>query len=83
MKKELIQSLTAEFESFVNYTEQGIEFWFARDLQQLLGYKDWRNFLLVINKAETSCKNAGQEAQDHFVDANKMVVCTEYDEKLE
>lgn len=73
MKKELIQSLTSEFESFANYTEQGIEFWFARDLQQLLAYKDWRNFLLVINKAETSCKNAGQQPTDHFVDVNKMV----------
>jgi len=73
MKKELIRSLTVEFESFVNFTEQGVEFWFARDLQQLLAYKDWRNFLLVINKAETSCKNAGQEPKDHFFDVNKMV----------
>ena len=73
MKKELIKSLTAEFESFANFTEQGVEFWFARDLQQLLDYKDWRNFLLVINKAETSCKNAGQKPKDHFVDVNKMV----------
>jgi DNA-damage-inducible protein D len=73
MKKEIIKSLTNEFESFVNFTNQGVEFWFARDLQKLLGYSAWRNFLLVVNKAETACKNAGQNPTDHFVDVNKMV----------
>lgn len=73
MKKEIIKSLMSEFESFVNFTSQGVEFWFARDLQKPLGYTTWRNFLLVVNKAETACKNAGQNSADHFVDVNKMV----------
>lgn len=73
MKKEIIKSLTNEFESFVNFTNHGIEFWFARDLQHLLGYSEWRNFLTVVNKAETACKKAGQNTSDHFVDVNKMV----------
>lgn len=57
----------------VKFTEQGVEFWFARDLQKPLGYTEWRNFLLVIRKAKVACKNAGQEVGDHFVDVNKMV----------
>lgn len=73
MKKELIKTLIAEFESFVNFTEQGVEFWFARDLQKLLDYKDWRNFLLVVKKAKTACKNTDQDTGNHFVDVNKMV----------
>ncbi len=73
MKKELIQSLTENFESHAQQTENGVEFWLARDLQHLLGYTDWRNFLQVINKAKTACEVSGQNIPDHFVDANKMV----------
>lgn len=58
MKKELIKHLTKDFESCVNYTKNGIEFWFAGDLQYLLGYTEWRNFLQVIHKAKTSCETA-------------------------
>ncbi len=53
MKKEIIKSLTENFEAFPNKTENDIEFWFARDLQHLLGYTEWRNFTEVINKAKT------------------------------
>ncbi|MCK4448285.1 MAG: DNA damage-inducible protein D, partial [Candidatus Marinimicrobia bacterium] len=70
MKKEIIKSLTNEFESFVNFTEQGLEFWFARDLQHLLGYSEWRSFNKVISKAKTACETAGHSIIDHFVDIN-------------
>lgn len=73
MKKEIIKTLTNEFESHVNFTNQGVEFWFARDLQHLLGYSEWRNFTKVINKAKTACETAGHKISDHFVDINKMV----------
>jgi DNA-damage-inducible protein D len=73
MKKQVIQILTTDFQSFSNKTEDGIEFWFARDLQHLLGYSEWRNFLKVISKAKTACETAGHLIQDHFVDVNKMV----------
>ena len=73
MKKEIIQSLTKDFESYANKTENGIEFWFARDLQHLLGYTEWRNFAKVINKAKTACETSGHNISDHFVDVNKMV----------
>lgn len=50
-----------------------VEFWYARDLQTLLGYLKWDNFLQVIEKARTACRNAGQDVADHFADVNKMV----------
>ena len=73
MKKEIIQSLTSDFESHAKRTENGVEFWLARDLQDLLGYTDWRNFLQVINRAKVACENSNHQISDHFVDANKMV----------
>jgi len=73
MKPEIIQSLTHNFESFAHKTDGGLEFWFARDLQQLLGYDEWRNFQGVIAKAKVACEISKQECPDHFVDINKMV----------
>jgi DNA-damage-inducible protein D len=73
MKKELVQSLTSTFETHAQHTETGIEFWLARDLQQLLGYGEWRNFYAVISKAKVACEVSGYAAHDHFVDVNKIV----------
>ena len=53
MKTEIIQTLTKNFESYAKKTENGIEFWLARDLQHLLGYEKWDNFIKVISKAKT------------------------------
>ena len=72
MKREIISQLHSSFELAVNETD-GVAYWFARDLQKLLGYNEWRNFLKVIDKAKTAATNAKQEIQDHFVDVNKMV----------
>ncbi|WP_223175798.1 DNA damage-inducible protein D [Sulfurimonas crateris] len=73
IEKELIHSLTQNFEDFVNKTDDGVEFWLARDLQHLLGYTEWRNFQNAILKAKTACEVSGQNIADHFVDVNKMV----------
>lgn len=73
MKTNIIKSLTENFENHSQTTETGIEFWFARDLQHLLGYSEWRNFQKVLIKAKTSCEVSGNEILDHFVDVNKMV----------
>lgn len=73
MKLEKVKSLTNSFEDFSHETDDGIEFWFARDLQQLLGYSEWRNFANVIVKAKTSCEVSENNISDHFVDVNKMV----------
>ena len=66
-------SLTDTFEGHAQQAENGIEFWLARDLLHLLGYTEWRNFTIVINKAKTSCEVSNQPISDHFVDVNKMV----------
>ena len=72
MKPALIQRLHKNFEDFVQ-VQDGVEFWFARDLQNLLGYTEWRNFTRVIEKAKESCKTANNQILDHFVDANKTI----------
>ncbi len=72
MKPALIRRLHKNFEDFA-HVQDDIEFWFARDLQNLLGYTEWRNFTKVIEKAKESCKTSNHAILDHFVDANKMV----------
>ena len=72
MKTELITRLHKNFEDHA-HQQDGVEYWNARELQVLLGYIEWRNFLLVVDKARIACRNAGQSDQDHFVDVNKMV----------
>lgn len=72
MKTDLVKELTDNFESAANVIE-GVECWFARDIQKLLGYTDWRNFSLVVDKAKIACTTVGQDIIDHFVDVNKMV----------
>ena len=77
MKKEIILQLHSSFELAVNETD-GVEYWFARTLQELLGYTKWENFTKVIDKAKTACTNAKQEVSDHFLDVRKMVSCRWY-----
>ena len=72
MQKDLITRLHKTFEDIVQHDE-GVEFWYARDLQPILEYTEWRNFLQVIEKAKLACYNARFEISDHFVDVNKMV----------
>ena len=73
MKSEIIKSLANNFENHSQTTENGIEFWFARDLQHLLGYSKWDNFVNVINKSKTSCEVSDNNILDHFADVGKMV----------
>ncbi len=72
MKTELIAQLHKTFENSV-HGEDSIEFWYARELQLLLGYNKWENFEKVINRAKIACKSSKQEPSDHFPDARKMV----------
>jgi len=73
MKTELVHALTNTFESHAHQTDGGVEFWFARDIQHLLGYTEWRNFGAVISKAKAACETSEHAILDHFVDVNKMV----------
>jgi DNA-damage-inducible protein D len=72
MEKETILRLNKSFEEYA-YEQDGIEYWLARELQELLGYADWRNFLNAVEKAKESCKTTGEEVSDHFVDVNKTI----------
>lgn len=73
MKQEMIQTLTENFEGHAQETENGVEYWLARDLQHLLGYSKWDNFINVISKAKTACEVSGHAIGDHFADVGKMV----------
>jgi DNA-damage-inducible protein D len=72
MKKELIIELFERFESACNLYNN-LECWSARDLQEILSYTKWDNFLNVIEKAKKSCENAGGAVSNHFADIGKMV----------
>ncbi len=72
MEKQTISKLNRTFEDAV-YEQDGIEYWLARELQLLLGYAEWRNFLNAIQKAKESCKTTGEAVLDHFVDVNKTI----------
>lgn len=61
------------FENLRKVNEFEQEFWYARELQEVLEYKEWRNFLGAVEKAKIACETSGNAVSDHFVDANKMV----------
>jgi DNA-damage-inducible protein D len=72
--KKIVVNLPASFEDMVQPdSDSGAEFWFARDLQMLLGYAKWENFLNVIERAITSCQTTGNDPGDHFLEIRKMV----------
>ena len=61
------------FEDIKHIDENGNEYWYARELQIVLNYKEWRKFFSVIEKAKYACNNSNAEIYDHFVDSAKMV----------
>jgi DNA-damage-inducible protein D len=68
-------NITQLFSSFekIKQIEDNIEFWSARDLQELLWYSKWENFSKTINKAILSCKEAWYSSNDHFADVRKPI----------
>ncbi len=73
MKNDEIHIMTNTFEEHSQETENGIEYWLTRDIQHLLCYAKWENFLNVISKAKTACEVSGHQVSDHFPDVIKMV----------
>lgn len=72
MKQELIKELFEKFEN-ARYISNGIECWSAREMQNILSYAKWDNFVKVIDKAKTACQSSGVTVSNHFADIGKMV----------
>lgn len=73
MKNKEIKELLTKFESAANMVE-GVECWSARELQPLLGYAKWDNFINnVVIKAKEACRSAGENISDHFPDVGKII----------
>ena len=64
---------TSPFDSIKQLDDEGNEYWYARDLQGVLEYSEWRNFYKIIEKAKNACKASGHAVQSEFVDVNKLV----------
>lgn len=73
MEKSEIENRRLTLDDLANTDSEGIEFWFARDLQKFLGYIEWRNFELAINRAKVSAETAKIPGEHHFVEVNKMI----------
>ena len=68
-----IDNNNKSFEDIKHIDENGIGFWYARELQAVLDYKEWRKFENVINKAKQACENSEISAFEHFVDVDKTI----------
>ena len=68
-----IEKNNKTFEEIKHIDEQGVEYWYARELMPVLEYNKWENFEKVINKAKDACENSGISVFEHFPDVRKMV----------
>lgn len=73
MDRNLIAQLKAAFDKIVHETEEGLEYWLARELQGVLGYVKWDKFQNVIEKAEVACENSEVAVEDHFLQVGKLI----------
>ena len=74
MKNELKENYTNEkFEDIKHIDENGVEFWYARELMIVLEYKQWRRFESVIEKAKIACENSGISSFEHFANVGKTI----------
>lgn len=74
MESQAIQLMKSQFDALSQtIPDEDIEFWFARDLMEPLGYARWENFQTAIRRAIESCETTGYTAADHFRDVTKMI----------
>ena len=71
MDKNQISKLKLIFDEIVHTTDDGVEFWYARELQSILGYSQWRRFLETIDRAKIACENSGVVPSEHFAYVGK------------
>ena len=60
------------FEEIKHIDENGVEFWYARELMPVLQYSNWQNFEKIIKKSKISCQNSDISVFEHFIDVNKL-----------
>ena len=70
---EIDKNYNKTFEDIKHIDENGIEFWFARELMPILQYSNWQNFEKIIDKSKISCKNSDISVFEHFTDVNKTI----------
>ena len=70
---EIDKNYNKTFEDIKHIDENGIEFWYARELMPILQYSNWQNFEKIIGKAKISCKNSDISIFEHFTDVNKTI----------
>jgi DNA-damage-inducible protein D len=74
MDTQVIQKLQNQFDALSHkIPDEDVEFWFARELQEPLGYTRWENFMTAISRAIESCKTTGYDENNHFRGVTKMV----------
>ena len=74
-EKNLINITEDNFESIKHLNENGVEYWYARELQNVLNYKEWRKFANVINKAKEACENSGISVFEHLPNVRNLSKC--------
>ena len=73
MENNIINKTEKNFESIKHIDENGVEFWYARELMEMLEYSKWGNFIKVIDKAKKSCENSNNTIFEHFDDVGKTI----------
>lgn len=73
MSTELMKYSDQTFEDIKHINEDGQEFWYARELQHVLEYAQWRYMKETVERARLACENSGLNPDDHFAEVRKMV----------
>ena len=74
MDRNEIITMKSQFDAIAHYDDEAqIEFWYARELQEALGYTKWSNFIRVIDKAKDACESTTHAVSNHFADVGKMI----------
>ena len=73
MTNYLVNKTEKDFESIKHIDENGIEFWYARELMIMLEYSKWGNFKNVITKAKEACKGSNIAQEEHFADVGRVL----------
>lgn len=77
MDLQKINEYKSRFDTIAKHIEDDngdtMEVWYARELQNVLGYARWENFVVAINRAMESCKTQNINIDDHFREVTKMI----------